>query len=64
MALSRGNMKYRALVNLALRKSPDPKSPLYGQWYDWPAGTVFEPPAHLNIKVAVTSGKIEAVKDG
>lgn len=51
--------KYRALTNLSLRKSPDPKSPLFEQWYEWPEGTVFEAPAHLNVKLGLEAGKFE-----
>ena len=56
--------KYRALTNLALRKSPDKSSPLYEQFFDWPECTVFEAPPHLNVKLATEKGKIEEVKDG
>lgn len=56
--------KYRALRDLSLRKSPDPASPLYEDFFEWAKGTVFEAPAHLNIKIATASGKIEEVKDG
>lgn len=48
--------KYRAVVDMSLRKSPDPLSPLYEQWYDWPAGTVFEPPAHMKVELALQRG--------
>ena len=51
--------KYRALTNLALRKSANKSSPLYEQWFDWPEGAVFEAPPHLNVKLAVEKGKIE-----
>ena len=51
--------KYRALYDLALRKSADPKSPLYEEWYEWPAGTVFDAPPNLNIAVGLAAGKFE-----
>lgn len=51
--------KYRAMLNLSLRKSADPDSPLWYEWYEWPTGTVFEAPPNLNIAVALASGKIE-----
>ena len=57
-------MKYRALCNLALRQSPDPKSPLYEQWFDWAEGTVFEPPKYMNMKRALERGIVEEVTDG
>lgn len=55
---------YRALVDMALRKAPDPKSPLWNEEYSWPAGTVFEAPAHLNIQRALERGIMEEVTDG
>ena len=56
---TRKTKQYRALMDLSLRKSADPNSPLYEDWYDWPEGTVFEAPANLNVKAALASGKIE-----
>lgn len=56
--------RYRALRNLALRQSPDPDSPLFEQWFEWPAGTVFEAPTHMNAKLMLASGKIEKVGRG
>lgn len=53
--------QYRALRDLALRRSPDAVSPHFQEFYEWPAGTVFDPPPHLNIAVALASGKIEEV---
>lgn len=52
----------RAVVDLALRQSPDRESPLYEEWFEWPAGTVFEPPAHLKVERALERGI--AVWDG
>ena len=52
-------MKYRALVDMSLRKSPDPKAPEYEDWFDWPAGTVFEPPEHMNVERALARGICE-----
>ena len=57
-------MKLRALADLSLRKSADPKRPEYEQWYDWPAGTVFDAPQNLNVKKAIERGIIEVVSDG
>lgn len=53
--------QYRALLDLALRKSPDSTSPLYEEWFEWPAGTVFEAPAHLKVELGIASGKFEEV---
>ena len=52
-------MKYRALTNLSLRQSPDKKSPKFKQWHERPAGTVFEPPKHMNVLRALERGIIE-----
>lgn len=56
--------RYRALLDLSLRKSAETASPLYDEWHEWPAGTVFEAPPNLNVKLALANGKIEEVKDG
>lgn len=57
--------KYRALLDLALRKSPDPADPLYEEWHEWPTGTVFEAPAHLKIELGLEGGKfVEVGPDG
>lgn len=53
--------KYRALQAMSLRQSPDPKSPQWNEWHEWRAGTVFTPPAHLNIERARERGLIEEV---
>lgn len=53
--------RYRALVDLALRKSPDPKSPLYEEWHEWPAGSEFEAPEHLKIDLGLAAGKFVEV---
>lgn len=56
--------KYRALVDMSLRQSPDPQSPLFERWHDWSAGTVFTPPTHMNIKKALERGiMVEASDD-
>ena len=55
---------YRALLDLALRKSPDPASPLYEEWFTWKAGAVFEAPPHMKADVMLASGKIAPVKGG
>lgn len=61
-------MRLRALVDMGLRKSPDLASPLYGEWWDWPANTVFEPPPHLDVARALARGIVrlvtEETKDG
>ena len=54
--------KYRALRDLSLRKSPDATSPQYEEWYEWPAGTEFDAPKHLNVKLGIASGKFEEIK--
>lgn len=43
----------RAKVDLSLRKSPDPNSPLYEEWFNWKAGEVFTPPAHMKVDMAL-----------
>lgn len=48
--------KFRALKDLSLRAKPDP---LCDEWLHWKEGDVFEPPAHMNVKRALASGKIE-----
>ena len=57
-------MKYRALTDLSLRQSPDKKSPKFEQWHEWPRGTVFEPPKHMNVVKALERGIIETVGGG
>ena len=54
-------MKYRALTDLSLRQSKNPKDPKYEQWHEWPAGTVFEPPKHMDIPRCLERGIIEPV---
>ena len=56
--------KYRALLDLALRKSPDPSSPLYAEWFTWKAGATFEAPPHMKADVMLAAGKIESVRGG
>lgn len=51
----------RALVDMALRKSPDRNSPQWAEFYEWPAGTVFTPPAHLKVDLALKRGIAEEV---
>jgi len=53
--------KYKAVVDISLRRSPDPQSPLYEQWHDWKAGTVFIPPKHMNIGLALEREIVEEV---
>ena len=56
--------QYRALRNLALRKSPDPASPLFEEFFEWAVGEVFTAPAHMRADVMLASGKIEEVAGG
>lgn len=53
--------QYRALTDLALRKSPRQGEPGYEDFYEWPEGTVFTPPAHMNVERALERGIVEAV---
>ena len=55
-------MKLRALTDLSLRKSPDPASPLYEEWFQWRAGTVFEAPPHLKVDLGLQRGIFEVVE--
>jgi len=55
-------MKYRALTDMSLRQSADPKDPKYEEWFDWPAGTEFEAPANLNVEKALARGLMEPVR--
>lgn len=55
-------MKLKALTDLSLRQSSDPKSPLYERWHEWKAGTVFAPPAHMRVDKALERGIVEEVK--
>lgn len=55
--------RLRALIDMSLRQSPDPQSPLYEQWHDWPAGTVFTPPAHMDVARALERGIAEEVRN-
>ena len=57
-------MKYRALTDLSLRQSKNPKEPKYNQWHEWAAGTVFEPPKHMNVSLSLERGIIEPVGGG
>jgi len=54
----------RALTRLSLRKSPDRKSPLWDEWHVWEAETVFDPPAHMMVELAIERGIAEVVKPG
>lgn len=53
--------KLKALTDLSLRKSADPKSPLYEEWFEWKAGETFTPPAHLKVELAIKRGIAEVV---
>ena len=66
--------QYRALNNLALRKSPKPcacpndedvredcTNPDWHAFFEWPAGTEFDAPEHMKTALALATGKIEAV---
>lgn len=56
--------RYKALVDMSLRQSPDKRSAKYNEWHDWKAGQVFTPPKHLNIKRALERGIMEEVTGG
>lgn len=51
----------RALVDLALRKSPKKGTPEYEDFYEWPAGTVFTPPPHMRVDLALAREIAEEV---
>lgn len=42
-----------AVVDLALRKSPDRANPDYDVFLEWPAGTAFAPPPHMRTDLAI-----------
>ena len=54
--------KFKALTDLSLRQSPDPKSPLFNEWHEWKAGTVFEAPDHMNMEKCLERGIVEPAK--
>ncbi len=56
--------KYKALVDMSLRQSPDPADPLYQEWIVWKAGEIFEPPPHMDLKRCFERGIIEAAFGG
>lgn len=56
--------KLQAVTDMSLRKSPDKNSPLYEEWFNWPAGTVFEPPPHMKVDLALARGIVVEVTDG
>ena len=60
--MAKKTVQLKAIVDLSLRKSPDKSSPLYDEWFNWPEGTVFEPPAHMRVDLALTRGIAEEVK--
>ncbi len=51
-----------ALTRLSLRKSSDKDSPLWGEWFEWETGTVFTPPAHMDVARALARGIAEVPK--
>ena len=54
--------RYRALVDMSLRRRPDPKCE---DWHDWEAGEVFVPPEHMRVDLALARGIMEEViEDG
>lgn len=59
--MAKKSVRLRALTDMSLRQSSDKASPLYQEWFEWPAGTVFEPPAHMNIAKALERGIAEEV---
>lgn len=56
--------RYKALKRMSLRQNPDHDSPKHDLWHVWEAGTVFTPPAHLNIESALARGIMVEVKEG
>ena len=52
----------RALTKLSLRKSPDKKSPLWDEWHVWEKGTVFTPPPHMMVDLAIDRKIVEIAK--
>lgn len=54
--------KYKALVDMSLRKSPNKDSPLYEEWHHWKTGQIFTPPPHMDVKRALARGVIGEVK--
>lgn len=56
-------MKLKAMVDMSLRKSSDPASSLYGEWYEWQVGEIFEPPPHMDVARALARGIAEEVKE-
>jgi hypothetical protein len=53
--------KLRALTKLSLRKSNKVGTKLYNEWHIWEKGTVFEPPAHMMVDLALKRGIAEEV---
>ena len=53
--------KLRALTRLSLRKSSKQGTRLYEEWYVWERGTVFEPPPHMMVELAIKRGIAEEV---
>ncbi len=53
--------KLRALTKLSLRKSPKQGTKLYEEWHVWEKGTVFEPPPHMMVELALKRGIAEEV---
>jgi hypothetical protein len=57
-------MKLIAVVDLSLRKTPTSE-----EWFNWPAGTTFEAPAHMKVdlaiarRIAVPAGDKKALAD-
>ena len=56
-------MKLKALTDMSLRRSPDPKNPQYEEWFDWKEGEVFDAPLHLNTAKAIARGIAEKVTE-
>lgn len=54
--------RYKALVDMSLRQSSDPKSPKYNEWHNWNAGEIFTPPEHMDIEKALQRRIIKEVK--
>ena len=56
-------LKLRALTDLSLRQSANPREAAYQEWYEWKAGEEFEPPPHLDIERALARGIIGYVEE-
>lgn len=54
--------RYRAVVGVAVRKSPDPDNPAWAEFVEWNAGDTLEnAPAHMDLAGLLAIGAIEEV---